>query len=65
MGNKTPEADLVNKDNYLAAEARLLAFSGLEEHQIRKSDVEIYEDCTIRTIEVGFQETKTLDGEYK
>ena len=54
MGNKTPEADLINKANYQVTESRLLAFSGLEEDALRRRDVEIYENCTIRTIEVGF-----------
>ena len=54
MGNTTPEADLINRTNYQTTESRLLAFSGLKEDAFKRRDVEIYENCTIRTIEVGF-----------
>lgn len=46
-------AESITRENYLAAEARVLALSGLAQDQFRISDVPIWEGATIRTFEIG------------
>ena len=56
MGNTAA----VNHETCVEAERRVLALSGLPENKIRARDVQIWEDCNIRTIEVGFDEPGDL-----
>jgi hypothetical protein len=50
MGNN----HVVSRENLLAAEARVLALSGLSPFEIKTYDLEIWDGCSIRTTEVGF-----------
>ena len=48
----------VNRENLLKAEARVLSLSGLSSNEIRTYDLEIWDNCFIRTNEVGFRGNK-------
>ena len=55
--------EVTSKQRFDEAEAKILSFSGLSSEEIRISEVEIYEGCTIHTIEGGFEEQS--EGEKK
>ena len=56
MGNVTP----ITHEACVEAEAGVLALSGLPQNKIRATDVLIWGGCSIRTIEVGFDEPTEL-----
>ena len=58
MGNN----HVVSRENLLAAEARVLALSGLSPFEIKTYDLEIWDGCSIRTTEVGFPFEESKEG---